>query len=378
MIKLVITITGGPCSGKSSSKATVSEAIMKAGYSPIFIDECATRIILSGIPLNGIEFDVKTSQELLTNLQNMTEFYYKKALSQSEKEYVLVLDRGLLDAKAYMPEETWKGVLKETGLTELEIYGKYHLVIHLQTAAYGAEKFYTSTTENQREDTNSARAETLEEARARDDAIKRAYYGHPHIVYIGNECMFDEKLRAIGNTVLSALGKAQPIYGKQKKYLVKKVSHQYLEQDKGIQAQSLELKQTYLQTVDPQLERRIRRVNYLENSIYYYTEKGKDRLVIPGRDMKITKDEYLRYQEQKLPGTSPITKQRWYFSINNLYYQYDEFPEWNQYAILEVQITNLQKEIVIPEGMEVIRDVTFDTSLCNASLAKKFIKESDL
>jgi hypothetical protein len=65
---------------------------------------------------------------------------------------VVILDRGLLDVGAYLPAAVWTGV--------------FWLVLHLVTAAYGAEKFYT--TKN-----NAARTETAEEARALDKKIRR-------------------------------------------------------------------------------------------------------------------------------------------------------------------------------------------------------------
>ena len=48
-------------------------------------------------------------------------------------------------------------------------------MFHLVTAAIGAESYYENNT-------NSARYETLEEARAVDGKLMEAWVGHPHFM----------------------------------------------------------------------------------------------------------------------------------------------------------------------------------------------------
>lgn len=54
------------------------------------------------------------------------------------------------------------------------IHSRYNQIVHLVSAAKGAEKFY------QIED-NAARSEDLELARTRDDMASKAWVGHPYI-----------------------------------------------------------------------------------------------------------------------------------------------------------------------------------------------------
>lgn len=56
---------------------------------------------------------------------------------------------------------------------------RYNAVIHLVTAADGAETFYST-------ETNTTRLETLEEARELDVKLQRAWVGHPKLMIFDN------------------------------------------------------------------------------------------------------------------------------------------------------------------------------------------------
>lgn len=51
---------------------------------------------------------------------------------------------------------------------------RYNQILHLVSAAKGAEKYYTTAG-------HGTRKETLEEARERDDKASQAWVGHPYI-----------------------------------------------------------------------------------------------------------------------------------------------------------------------------------------------------
>lgn len=74
------------------------------------------------------------------------------------KKYSFVLcDRGLLDGSAYVDEATFNSLLEEQGLDRSDCLNSYDIVIHMVTAAKGAEKYYTI-------DNNMARDEGFEKA----------------------------------------------------------------------------------------------------------------------------------------------------------------------------------------------------------------------
>lgn len=70
--------------------------------------------------------------------------------------------------------------MDELGLNLTQLRdSRYEAVIHLVTAADGAEKFYGS-------DSNEARYETMKDAIEKDLAIRAAYMGHSKFYLIDN------------------------------------------------------------------------------------------------------------------------------------------------------------------------------------------------
>lgn len=355
-----IVITGGPCAGKTNCKSTILEGVLKAGYIPIFIGETATEVKTSGIDPCANILDTIEFQTLLSKLQIAKENLYLEALENLKGKFLLFCDRGLLDNKAYMSEEQWRELLNKLEINDFDVFNRYDFALHLVSAAEGAEEYYTN-------ENNKARSETLEEAKIQERKNKEAYYGFSHIYYFDNDCDFKEKLNKVLCTVLSSIGKAEPILGAQRKYVVNKISQKDLN---TLGAQSAEIVQTYLQSKSSDIERRVRKIIYYGNTAYYYTKKNKDRLII--EEVPITKREYELLLEERY-NDSDICKTRWYFNFNNLYFQYDEFDldgDFKKYAILEAQVTNLQKKIrFLPKCFEEHYDVTESGLFTNLVIA---------
>jgi hypothetical protein len=61
------------------------------------------------------------------------------------------------------------------------------MVLHLRSAACGAEEFYT--TEN-----NTVRTETVDQARDMDAKVMDVWTGHPHHKIVGNANVFQGKI----------------------------------------------------------------------------------------------------------------------------------------------------------------------------------------
>ena len=97
----------------------------------------------------------------------------------------------------------WKETLEAVDLTEEQLADRYDLVLHLTTAADGAEKYYT--TEN-----NAARLETPEQAKALDAKIRTCYErAHKNVQVVDNSTDFTGKLkRATGHVVDLVDGKS--------------------------------------------------------------------------------------------------------------------------------------------------------------------------
>src|SRR3989338_6741211 len=96
-----IDLTGGPCSGKSTSLCFLREKLTEQLLNPILVPEAASLIIGAGVsPLN------LKGEEMIRFQENLlkTKRHLEKTLRTLARNYpnpVLICDRGCMDAKAY-------------------------------------------------------------------------------------------------------------------------------------------------------------------------------------------------------------------------------------------------------------------------------------
>lgn len=96
---------------------------------------------------------------------------------------------------------------------------RYDQIIHLVTAANGAEKFYIL-------DNNVARTEGIEQARKVDKRCAKAWVGHPYFDMIDNCTEFEMKIARVLQAVCNRIGlqlTGFDIGSKKRKFLVKNV-----------------------------------------------------------------------------------------------------------------------------------------------------------
>lgn len=88
-----------------------------------------------------------------------------------------------------MSKESWDKVMKNNGWNAVELRdNRYDQVIHMITAAKGAEAFYNL-------EDNPCRTEGLELARHLDKLTAEGWVGHPYFDVIDNSTEFDTKIR---------------------------------------------------------------------------------------------------------------------------------------------------------------------------------------
>ena len=93
-----------------------------------------------------------------------------------------------MDASAYIEHAKWLELLDKLSLKEeLMCEDRYHHVIHMMSAANGAEDFYSV-------EDHSARFEGLELARERDKGAMEAWREHPYIDVVDNRADFETKV----------------------------------------------------------------------------------------------------------------------------------------------------------------------------------------
>merc|ERR1712210_323356 len=103
----------------------------------------------------------------------------------SERNCLVICDRGTMDASAFVSKQEWDEILQRNMCDEVDIRdNRYHQVVHMVTSAKGAEQYYTI-------EHHTTRLEGLEEARERDTKAAEAWIGHPYVDIIDNKMDFE-------------------------------------------------------------------------------------------------------------------------------------------------------------------------------------------
>ena len=206
-------LTGGPCGGKTTALARLRTFLDERGFRVFFVPEAATFLFGNGVaPQDNRSADDWTDfQRLLMQMQMrfedcMVERAEKACDGDDTMRAIVLCDRGTMDGKAYVTPEGWQQVLSTQGFDEVSIRdARYNAVLHLTTAASGAEAFYSS-------ENNPSRTEGVDEARVLDKKIRDAWLGHPHRIVFSNDSKenggegFEAKLRSLIDHVSHMLG----------------------------------------------------------------------------------------------------------------------------------------------------------------------------
>lgn len=355
-----IVITGGPCAGKSTALSRIEDEFTEQGYTVLFVHETATELITGGVApwTCGTNEDY---QSLQLRLQLEKEAVFEAAAHTMNAEKVLIVcDRGTLDNKAYLTEKEFLNVLKRLKTNEIELRDNYDAVFHLVSAAKGAEEFYTT-------DNNPARKEDITEAAILDDAVISAWTGHPHLRVIDNSTDFDGKIKKLITEISSFLGEPEPLEI-ERKFLIEYSDIAWLESLPN--CQKIEIIQTYLNSSGGD-EIRVRQRGFKGNYVYFQTIKRKvtdlKRVEI---EKRLSKDEYLELLMDADTSKRQIRKNRYCLTYENQYFEIDVYPFMTDSAIAEIELSDEKAEIIFPEKIKVIKEVTDDESYKNSSLAE--------
>ncbi len=356
-----IVLTGGPCAGKTTAFARIDAELTNLGYKVFFVPETFTEMYSGGIKL--LEYPNVEFQNMLFRLQSFKEDIYDEAAEKCEEENVVIMyDRGLIDGLAYSDIDDVAEIFKRNQTFYNRLMNKYDAVIHMVTAANGAEEAYIANKES-----NPARHEDLEDARKADQALQNSWTGHPHLRIVDNSTDFNTKINRVLAEIFAILGKPTPLEI-EKKFLVKKPSITEISLFTKVSEQ--QIIQTYLCDDGSGLERRIRMRGIEGDYTFFYTEKKSIR---PGVrveiERKITEKEYLNYLFETDCQKRQIKKTRYCFIYHNLYYELDVYPFWGDKAILEVELSSEASAYEIPNFITQIKDVTYDSTYSNYQLA---------
>lgn len=362
-----IVLTGGPCGGKSTAIEKINKYFTPRGYTVISVPETATELISNGIApwncKNPYEF-----QTILMTLQLKKEELALRAAKGMNKDKILMIyDRGMLDNKGYVTSEEFSSLMKDFNTNEVYERDKYDAVIQLVSAAKGAPEAYTT-------DNNPARKDMLKEAEELDDKMIDAWTGHPHFRVVDNSTDFEEKINRVIKEIALFIGEPEP-YEIERKFVIKYPDINMLESISN--CTKVEISQTYLRSYDDS-ERRVRARGINGFYMYYLTEK---RNITPEKriefERRIDEREYFRLLMEADTSRKTIIKTRYCLTYNNKYYEIDIYPEWNNQAIMEIELSSLDEKIETPHFINVIKEVTDDPSYKNYSMSINMPKENN-
>lgn len=364
-----IVITGGPCAGKTEIMSYLTQKLEDRGYKVIIVPESATELILNGIRPSP-EISMEEFQNFVLDLQLKKEDIFSQVYKyHNNDKTIMFCDRGVFDACAYVDMyPTFENMLKARNLSVADVYNRYDAVIHMVTAAKGAEKFY-QWNDPSKEDTgnNAARRESPEEAREKDQKTMNSWVGHPHLRVIDNSTDFKGKVKRAIDEVFSLIG--EPVAKEiERKFLIQKPSQTVLD---GLGCVSkTNIIQTYLRSQGLS-ERRVRqRGTPVTGYNFYYTEKSDlGHGTRTENERKISVDEYVALLAEADTALHQISKTRYCFVYDNHYFELDIYPFSEKYAILEIELNDINERFNLPP-LNIVKDVTDDEKYKNHSLAK--------
>lgn len=355
-----ISVTGGPCGGKSTFLARAVRLLAEQGVRAVVLSETATEFFLANLTpeaLGRMKFQVE-----LIQYSQMREDYYRGIAQRFAKNpgerLVLLCDRGLLDAAAYVTPGEFERILEEVGTTRQSLLQRYDLVVHLVTAACGAEDFYTL-------ENNAVRSESSNEARRLDVKTQMAWLGHPNHFVIDNSTGFDEKVRRALQVLARKVGMPEPLET-ERKFLLRDFREDMI----PLESVEIVIEQAYLPIADG-IERRVRRWECFGEATYFYTEKTSAGMfgTRVNREVIIGRGEY-----ERLRKLTPyvVQKRRYPFVFGGHHMDLDVYdnernnPEVRKgrLVVLEVELGCIDEPYIFPQGWK-LEEVTSDLRFSN-------------
>eukprot|EP01087_Luapelamoeba_hula_P016633 TRINITY_DN5129_c0_g3_i3.p1 TRINITY_DN5129_c0_g3~~TRINITY_DN5129_c0_g3_i3.p1 ORF type:complete len:624 (-),score=115.37 TRINITY_DN5129_c0_g3_i3:68-1939(-) len=320
-----IVLTGGPCGGKSTALSILGHRLTSLGFRVYSVPEAATILFTGGGRF--AEWDIEKEiafEESKIRTQMALEDAFMQLARVSGKPSVVICDRGTVDSKAYIADDAWNLLLNKTGWSIVGLRDKqYDAVLHLISAALGAESFYQTVN-------NPTRTESLSGAKELDLRILNAWIGHPRLYIIDNSTDFKGKMDRVMEVLCRQLGIMSS--GTVRKFLLRDPKDFY---NIPVQYEEFDVEQTFLRQSSPGTTGTSQEAGYVfiqkrgqhGVSTYRYSTKllfpdSQEKAVI---ERQITGVEYLTLLKQADPTRHVVKKKVRCFLWNHRYYELSSF-----------------------------------------------------
>ena len=159
----------------------------------------------------------------------------------------------------------------------------------------------------------------------------------------------------------------------ERKYVILKPDFAALEMEYEVKVSKIW--QTYLMS-DAGVTRRVRKRVYSDKVSYTLTEKRRiDTISSLEDEREISKGEYEALLDEMREGTRTLTKTRRVIRIGEVDFEIDEYPEWVRTCIMETELKSRDEQVVMPDFVKIIAEVSGVKAYTNASMAAHFPEE---
>ena len=356
-----IVLTGGPCAGKTTALVRIIEHFSNLGFKVFTVPEVPTMYSQGGwsylTPNPALYYE---GEKAILETQLALEDSFMRLAEVCTKPTFVVCDRGTLDISAYIDKAMWNDITGKCGTSTNELRERYDAVLHLVSAADGAEQYYTVATNSARYE--QANEEGLQLARDLDKKVNKAWTGHPHLRVINNHDDFETKLNRVILEISNVLGLPQPVT-EERVYIVEL-------QGELPECIESEITQTYL-VADPDCEVRLRRRSWGGEVVNVHkTKKRISSTEVLETERQVSNALYESLLQQADPYRSTIRKTRRSFIWKGQYFEIDFFhAPVDNLMILQTKGVAEQENVNFPPFIKVLEDVTGNKQYYNYNIA---------
>lgn len=373
-----LVLTGGPCGGKTTGQARLSTFFENLGWKVYRVPETATVLLGGGVNFADLpQYAAIEFQENLLRTMIQIENSFFALAEASERNCLVICDRGTMDASAFVSKEQWEDILSKNLCDEVDIRdNRYHQVVHMVTSAKGAEQFYSI-------EDHATRKEGLDEARDRDTRAAEAWIGHPYVDIIDNSSDFETKINRLISCVAVKMGIDVGDRLKVNARKVKFVVNTPLPKDFHFPSfRDFEVVHHYLQTASRTMQSRLRKRGRMGKWSYIHTIRKQVSGQVIEVKTPLTHRDYTHLLDQQDPLHLTVNKIRRCFLYNNQYFQLDIYkepchPRCRGLMLLETYSTLSPQELMdrLPKFLNLDEEVTGDPafSMFNLSLREEWL-----
>ena len=357
-----IVLTGGPCAGKTTALVKITEYFSGFGYKVFNVPEVPTIFSTAGwnylTPNRDLYYQ---GERAILETQLTLENQFMLLAEVCTKPVLIVCDRGTMDISAYIKPEEWQEITAMVGMSTNEMLERYDAVLHLVSAADGAEQYYTTATNATRYE--QANEEGLRIARELDKKVIKAWTGHPHLRVINNHDDFEAKLNRVLKEISKVVGLPQPVQ-EERIFRVEIIGE-------IPECSESEITQTYL-VAEPGTEVRLRRREFSGGKVVnvHRSRKRISDTEIIETERRVDNNLYEQMLQQADPYRATIKKKRQSFIWKGQFFEIDTFrAPINDLVMMETKGIAEQESINFPPFIKVLEDVTGNSRYLNYNIA---------